>query len=185
MRPSKRTQILDAALRVVERDGVTALTYESLAEETELTKAGLVYHFPSREALLDGLQQHLAQQWETAMTTAAGAPAETLSDNARLAAYAKVATQRATRAELLLILETAARPTTNTPWTEVVNRWTPPTSATAPLSPQEALRLIAYLAADGLWLHEALTGAHIPHQIREQLAEQLAHLTNTEAGKIH
>ncbi|MEV6041708.1 hypothetical protein AB0L65_62145 [Nonomuraea sp. NPDC052116] len=33
MRPSQRTRILDAAIRVTERDGITALALESAAEE--------------------------------------------------------------------------------------------------------------------------------------------------------
>lgn len=59
MRPRKRLLILDAALRVVAGDGVTAVTYGSVAEEAGLTKGGLVYHLPSREPLAAELQQHL------------------------------------------------------------------------------------------------------------------------------
>lgn len=46
MRPSKRDTILQAALSVVETDGVTAVTYESVAAASGLTKGGLLYHFP-------------------------------------------------------------------------------------------------------------------------------------------
>lgn len=52
---------------------------------------GIVYHFPSREALLASLQQHLADQWETALIEAAGAPVDRLTDAQRAAAYARVA----------------------------------------------------------------------------------------------
>jgi AcrR family transcriptional regulator len=71
-RPSKRTNILDAALRVAERDGVTGITLDAVAQEAGLTKAGLMYHFPSREALLWGIQEHLIVFWEGAMEAAAG-----------------------------------------------------------------------------------------------------------------
>ena len=52
MRTSKRDSILQAALHVVETDGVTAVTYESVAAASGLTKGGLLYHFPSKDALV-------------------------------------------------------------------------------------------------------------------------------------
>src|SRR5580700_8626570 len=52
MRPSSRTQILQAAVRVTERRGITALTLEAAAEEAGLTKPGLMYHFRTRDDLL-------------------------------------------------------------------------------------------------------------------------------------
>ena len=39
MRPSNRDKILDAAARVVQREGVTSVTLESVAAEAELTEA--------------------------------------------------------------------------------------------------------------------------------------------------
>lgn len=61
MRTSKRDRILDAAVNVINRDGVRAVTFESVAAEAKLTRGGLLYHFPSREALLRGIDEHLVQ----------------------------------------------------------------------------------------------------------------------------
>lgn len=176
MRPSKRILILDAALRVIERDGVTAVTYETVAEEAGITKAGLVYHFPTREALLHAVQERLAAQWETAMTSAAGGPAETISEAQRLAAYATVTVHSATRAELELILHTTTGPATSTPFIDVMNRWTPPPPHTPPLTTDQLRALIARLAANGLWLHETLTGTPMPDPMRRYLAQHIAGL---------
>jgi AcrR family transcriptional regulator len=173
MRKSNRTQILDAAFRVVQRDGVTALTYESVAAETGLTKGGLLYHFPSREALLQGLHEHLAQEWDDELARAAGKDAERATPRERLAAYARVATQSSTRAELLLMLETAKEPATRAPWDEVLARWTFAPSA-APLTPEEMELFVLRLAADGLWLYESLSGGTLPPRLRRQVAEHLA-----------
>jgi hypothetical protein len=38
-------------VRVTERHGITALTLEAAAEEAGLTKAGLMYHFRTRDEL--------------------------------------------------------------------------------------------------------------------------------------
>lgn len=176
MRPSRRLLILDAALRVVARDGVTAVTYDSVAEEAGLTKGGLVYHFPSRESLLAALQHHLADQWRGALTEAAGKPAEELTDAERTAAYVQVAATSADRAELLLILEAATDPDLASPWKTLMDTWAP--APRLPLTDRDSDRLIAQLAADGLWLHDTITGARLPPEVRTRLAERIARLAS-------
>lgn len=182
MRKSNRTQILDAAFRVVQRDGVTALTYESVAAETGLTKGGLLYHFPSREALLQSLHEHLAQGWDDHLAQAAGRSAEQATPRERLAAYARVAAHSSTRAELLLLLETANEPATRAPWDEVMARWTQEPSA-APLSAEEMELFVLRLAADGLWLYESLSSGTLPPHLRRQVAEHLAGAIAPEQGR--
>ncbi|ASU57692.1 TetR/AcrR family transcriptional regulator [Nocardiopsis dassonvillei] len=173
MRKSNRTQILDAAFRVVQRDGVRALTYESVAAETGLTKGGLLYHFPSRESLLQALHEHLAQGWDDHLAEAAGRGADRATPRERLAAYARVAAHSSTRAELLLLLETANEPDTRAPWDEVMGRWTSEPSA-GPLTPEEMELFVLRLAADGLWLYESLSSGTLPPPLRRQVAEHLA-----------
>lgn len=176
MRPSKRTEILDAARRVIAHAGVTAVTFESVAEEAGITKGGVMYHFPSREAMLVALHEHLAAQWEAGLVEAAGKPADQATSRERLAAYARVSTQSATREDLLLMLETVNDPAMNTPWNDVLNRWTAPIPDTGTMSPAELNQIIARLAADGLWLHESLTTTTLPDPIRLQIGEYLAEL---------
>ncbi|QXT62663.1 TetR/AcrR family transcriptional regulator [Tessaracoccus palaemonis] len=176
MRPSKRVQILDAALRVVGRDGVTAVTYESVADEAGLTKGGIVYHFPSREALLASLQQHLADQWEVALVEAAGAPADRLTGAQRAAAYARVAATSADRAELLLVLEAATDPALAAPWARLMEVWAPPAPSGLPLTTQQTDRLIAHLASDGLWVYDTITGTPLPPDVRAHLSSRIAEL---------
>lgn len=47
-RKSKREDILRTAYAIVASDpgGIEAVTYDRLAAETELSKSGLLYHFP-------------------------------------------------------------------------------------------------------------------------------------------
>jgi AcrR family transcriptional regulator len=58
--PDARTRILDAAERIVQARGVPALTLEAAAREAGVSKGGLLYHFASKEALLAGLLNRLA-----------------------------------------------------------------------------------------------------------------------------
>ncbi len=54
-RPGQSWTVLQAAHRVVLRDGVSALTLEAVAREAGRSKGGLLYHFPTKEALIQGL----------------------------------------------------------------------------------------------------------------------------------
>lgn len=126
MRTSKRTQILDAAARLVQREGVKSVTFDAVAAEAGLTKGGLLYHFASREELVRAIHQHLADRWEADLVAAAGKPAAEASPAERLAAYARVTTQSATRAELLFMVEGSTTPEHAAPWDAVMERWAPP-----------------------------------------------------------
>jgi AcrR family transcriptional regulator len=51
--------ILTAAERVVLRDGVMRLTLEAVAREARLSKGGLLYHFATKEALIQAMLARL------------------------------------------------------------------------------------------------------------------------------
>jgi AcrR family transcriptional regulator len=55
MKPDTKTRILEAAARVVQNSGATHMTLEEVAAEAKVSKGGLLYHFPSKEALIKGL----------------------------------------------------------------------------------------------------------------------------------
>ena len=74
MRTSKKEHVLRSAMTIVEKQGLAALTYESLAAESGLSKSGLIYYFPSRQTLLLEINQFLAAQWEEKMVELAGGP---------------------------------------------------------------------------------------------------------------
>lgn len=51
-------------MRVAEQ-GLSAVTVDAVAEQAGITKGGLLYHFPSRTALLSGVYEQLAADWAT------------------------------------------------------------------------------------------------------------------------
>jgi AcrR family transcriptional regulator len=53
--PTARTRILDAAEAIVRTRGVNGLTLDAAAHTAGVSKGGLLYHFASKEALLDAL----------------------------------------------------------------------------------------------------------------------------------
>ena len=50
-----RGALLDAAERVVLRDGAGQLTMDAVASEAGVSKGGVLYAFPSKDALIDAL----------------------------------------------------------------------------------------------------------------------------------
>ncbi|RYG26151.1 TetR/AcrR family transcriptional regulator [bacterium] len=50
-----RESLLDAAKRVVQHVGAGNLTLDAVAKEAGVSKGGLLYHFPSKQALLRGM----------------------------------------------------------------------------------------------------------------------------------
>jgi AcrR family transcriptional regulator len=171
MRKSKRTQILDAVISIIQREGVTAVTFDAVAAETGLTRGGLLYHFPSREALVLATHQHLAGQWEAAMERAAGGTAGESEEGRRHAAYVRTSAEAATRAELLLMLESVSAPALENIWREVFDRWGPPVPDE---NDSRAIRaFIARLASDGLWSFEALSARPLPARVKQKIVDEL------------
>jgi AcrR family transcriptional regulator len=54
-RPDTRQLLLDAAERVVQRDGVGKLTLDAVAQEAGVSKGGVLYHFRTKHALIEGM----------------------------------------------------------------------------------------------------------------------------------
>jgi AcrR family transcriptional regulator len=59
-----KESLLNAAGEVVLRFGADALTLDAVAKEAGVSKGGLLYHFPNKEALLTGMVANLIAQFE-------------------------------------------------------------------------------------------------------------------------
>jgi AcrR family transcriptional regulator len=61
-RKSSREKILDAAAELVGEIGAGRLTLDAVAEKAGLSKGGLLYNFPSKDALLQAMIQRMIDQ---------------------------------------------------------------------------------------------------------------------------
>lgn len=154
MRPSHRAAILDAALRVLERDGGADLSYDAVAREADLTKAGVMYHFATREDLVRAVVGHVAARWDAAMRDVLGGDPALATPAQRFRAYVQVAvTSDPSRADVAVFADALYRPRHAAPWREAFEPWFDLTDCT---DAEERDRLTtARLAADGLWLARA------------------------------
>lgn len=62
MAADTRNRILDALEKLLLANGVSQVTLENVAAEAGVSKGGLLYHFPTKEALLAGLVRRLGDR---------------------------------------------------------------------------------------------------------------------------
>lgn len=70
-----RKAIIEAALRIIARDGPGRLTLDAIARESGISKGGLTHQFPTKKAVLRALLDHQIEFFRTftqAYETAAG-----------------------------------------------------------------------------------------------------------------
>ena len=66
-----RTRILDQAARLVREIGYANANNAVIAEAAGLTRGAMLYHFPTRESLIEGLVEHLSAQADALFAEAA------------------------------------------------------------------------------------------------------------------
>lgn len=172
MKPSNRQRILEAAVELIEREGITALTFDALAAESGVTRGGIIYHFNSRDDLIDAIHHHLARKWEDSLNQNLNiGPASSALDES-LTAYIRTCAHKAGSAELQLILHDAHQPASRRHWRHLLDSWAPRPDLSQATS-GEVAGFLARLAADGLWLHEALTGEPLTDHDRNLLTNAI------------
>jgi AcrR family transcriptional regulator len=71
-----RNKILDAAEHVALRDGAGHLTLDAVAVEAGLSKGGVLYNYPSKDALVRGMVDRLIEQTDAEIERLAAADPE-------------------------------------------------------------------------------------------------------------
>lgn len=60
-----RETVLNAAAQIIAQHGFSAFTIEAVAQEAGVTKGGVLHHFPSKEALINGLIDQVILMFNT------------------------------------------------------------------------------------------------------------------------
>ena len=151
----KREQLLQAASEIVAQSGVNAMTLEAVAKQANVSKGGLLYHFPNKDSLIEAMTKRLVQQFEQAIDEEI--EREINAGHTRvvgrwLRAYVRVSTTSTNELDELssaLMAALTANPTLLASMREADTRWQrlaendgiPPEIAT-----------VVRLASDGCWL---------------------------------
>ncbi len=185
---STKQSILETALDVLMKDGVGALTLERVARDVGLSKGGLLYHFESKEQLLEGLIELLMLDWDREQSTAfpttstpqkkpSSAFSTTGDPSSTLEAHPSQHPLQGPQIASILMAARAINPTLLDP---IQDRYknlesTSQHNGTAPIRP-----LVSRLLTVGLWFTEALGLAPPTREQRAGLAQIIDSLPEQE-----
>lgn len=177
-RPSQREALLEATLDLL-RDG-GSVSMDSAARASGVSKPGLMYHFPTKQALVEALIDHLMDGYERDLKKLLPqGPAA--SPEARIEAYLVwAATYVHDAADLVMLADPRLRIPMTDRWAERFRPWI---GLPADLAPARRARLNAVrLMADGCWYSEATGVLSLSAADRQAvLAEALRLLKDAEA----
>ena len=169
---ASRDAILDAAGRILVRDGGDALTIASVAREAGISKGGLFYHFASKKALVEGLVTRHVSAFEELITAAGEEP------GAATKAYLRSAEHPdgpATQSVAALLAATVASPEALESLRERYADWQARLDRDG-ISPWVATAV--RFAVDGIWLADVLGLAPVTGRHRSQVIAALEKLVH-------
>lgn len=175
---SKRIQILAAASSIVKNHGLEKLTLEAVAKEAGISKGGLLYHFPNKRALINGMVEESVNNFMADIHDRVST--DTTGDGKWSRAYLEVTSEDVgkgneintaliatlyTNPELLAKLQTEYAI-----WQKnIENDGIDPIRST-----------VVRLAADGLWFTEIFGVGNLDKELREKVIQYLINMTSKE-----
>jgi AcrR family transcriptional regulator len=150
-----KRRILDASERVVLRDGVGHLTLDAAAGEAGLSKGGVLYHFPTRDALVSAMVARIIEQFDDDIASYLPEPGSDEADRpgAYARAYVRATLEPVTPGEerlgAALLAAAASEPELVVPLQQAAARWQ---ARLVDDGIDPARATLIRLACDGLWL---------------------------------
>jgi AcrR family transcriptional regulator len=148
-RASARERILEAGRDIAEQSGVAAVTLDAVAEKAGVSKGGLLYHFPSKEALVSGMVEDLCRTFDDLAVAAAQADPEPAGRSARAYLTASAGELWRSSRWLALVGALVVNPALLDAWRADVLAGR---AADEAENDDAVAAAIVRLAADGLWL---------------------------------
>ena len=172
-----KARIIDAAEEVVLRDGVARLTLDAAAAEVGLSKGGVLYHFPTRDALVAGMVDKIIDEFdrdiEAGLEDDEGAGSFTRAYIRATMAPSSPRPDREDRLGAALIAAAAAEPALLVPLQLAADRWQSHLEHDG-LDP--TLATVLRLACDGLWMCDLFGLAPPSAALRAELGIELGRL---------
>lgn len=173
-RPSAKQEVAQAALRLAAENGVSTLTFESVAEAAGKTKGGVLYHFHTKEDLVQAMLEQLIDAWDADALRHLGKPFDEATREERIIAFMLSSTEPATdygpTADLLVVADVARDERYTSIWRGLRDRWV------GDIAELSVTQQIALVAADGVWVDEAIAQEPFPPERRGEILERLTEM---------
>ncbi len=165
-----RSELLAESLQVLREE--EPLTLDVLARRTRITRPGVIYHFPSKEALMRAVVDTVIDRWEDGMLALTRGEGDD-----RLRAYVTYAcTAELDASDLAILADARLRDELRDQWETRMRPWV----HTPPSHPYPQQRIAARLIADGAWFNGSLGIPTMAPTDREALLELALRLLDTK-----
>lgn len=174
-----RAQLLDAATRLLSEHGAQSLTLDAVSAEVGVTKGGLQHHFPNKQALVEALFGHLANEFNNDVARHIAADPEPIGRSAR--AYLRACLQSTSvgnsnqKAMAQLAL---AFPELQPMWRASAEA---ELRADASETADPILLLVCRLAADGLWFSQLSNYYPLSSERLDEIVAVLVNLSKKDS----
>ena len=174
-----REKLIQAAAQLVISKGITRVTLEQVALEAGVSKGGLLHHFPTKQALLNGLIEQVGQVFKARLEKYMAL--ETSLQPGRLArAYIRASFEY--EADELQLTNAIAKVVSEFP--ELLQELQMDFAQLDQEMQQDGLpaarALVIRLACDGLWFSELIGVSSLQESLRSQMLEELLAMTRPE-----
>ncbi|WP_433241023.1 TetR/AcrR family transcriptional regulator [Streptosporangium sp. CA-135522] len=177
-RPSSKDRLLDAAAEVLLTEGAESLTLEAVARRAGVSKGGLFYHFPTKQAMVAAMVERLVGAFDAALADPGPRPGDFLRAYVAATVPERPADGRAPadRITAALLAGVLVDPGGLAPLRERYATWQ---RRLADDGIDPAVATLVRLAVDGWWaarllgLAEPEAGLH--EQVRHRLMEMIDH----------
>lgn len=167
--PQARQKVLDAARRIVEMRGAGHLTFDTLAEESGVTRGGITYHFPTKEDLLKALIEADMAQWDAMADAAASEAGLPCPRAARLLGQVRCSLAEADDAHKRFVAGMLSAAMVDPPLLDPVRTHLAEEFADWGWDDADLERYLLLLAADGLFWNHLFNVSPMPAEVRPRL----------------
>jgi AcrR family transcriptional regulator len=167
----KRKLILMAASEIVQNEGAAQLTLEAAAQKAGVSKGGLLYHFPTKEALIRGMVDELADQYVQDIQERVNVDAQPGKWSRAYVEATFKEIEDGVKVSSGLLAAGFTNPELLEPLQKQYAIWQEQIEAE---TTDSVLPVIARLAADGLWFAEIFKLAPLEKGLRERVLNELS-----------
>ncbi len=180
-RTDSKNAILDAAETIVIESGASRMTLDAVAKRSGISKGGLIYNFPTKESLLQGMIDRMMRQIdEMREDIRAKFPEEKFNELAiEMRLFQKGAQKKGLQSAALLAVNASSPDLTRDAREKMRKRF----NSSIPPGDDFTHSAILFFANMGIHLHDLLNFSILTRAQKEMIQKELLRLAKTR-GKI-